>query len=205
MSMPADEIRLLQAREGNQIVRLAQFRQDATDNNGEKRISGIGAPYNSWTTLHSSSNMVVREKYSPFCFRESLRDKENDIKCCRNHLRQDILGRLSNATLTLNDTERGLEYSVLLNDDDPEAMRIYSQVLRGDICGASTTFFVEKMDTKESKEGRVYVYEDTIVKARLLEVGPVTDPAYDDTSATTHMRESVEAEYNALLRKLDLS
>lgn len=199
-----DEIEYRRALPGEKVVRLSVATQTAREKDGEKRIEGIGAPYNSWTTLYKSKWMEIREQYAPGCFTESLRSDE-DVKSCRNHIRHDILGRLSNKTLKLNDKDDGLFYDVRLNNEDPEAMRIHAQVKRGDIIGASTVFRImeDGIDTEEKKVNGRWLFLDTIKRAHLYEVGPVTDPAYLDTTAQTHMRMLVDDEFARFMAELE--
>lgn len=194
---------LRRAREGDKVVRVARVEQEASENEGVKRISGIGAPYERWTVLYDSPTMRIREKYARSCFSDSL-SSGKDVNCCRNHIRSDILGRLSNETLTLRESNDGLHYEVRLNEKDPEAMRIHAQVERGDIPGASTVFRVTKIGTDEEKRDGKWYIDDTIKKARLYEVGPVTDPAYLDTTASANMlRRSTTDEFAAFMEGLE--
>ena len=197
-----DEIEYRRALAGETVVRLSVAPQAAREKDGEKRIAGIGAPFDKWTVIYNSKWMEIREKYSKGCFAESLRSDE-DVKSCRNHIRHDILGRLSNDTLSLRETNDGLLYDVRLNPSDPEAMRVYAQVERGDIRGASTVFRVLDMDTSEKKRDGKWIFEDVIKKAHLYEVGPVTDPAYLDTTATANMRSQVDDEFARFMAELE--
>ena len=169
----------------------------------DMRIGGLGAPYEVWTTIYDSPGLEIRERYARNCFKDSLATG-NDVMCCRDHIRHDILGRLSNDTLVLREDEKGLHFEVTLNPADPEAMRIYAQVQRRDINGASTRFIPTDMDTKEYKRDGKWILDDTIVKATLFEVGPVTDPAYPTTTATARERDAARAEWDAFLKTLEV-
>ena len=85
---------------------------------------------------------LIRERYAKGCFKASLAS-DIDVMCCRDHKREDILGRLSNNTLELSEDSKGLRFNVRLNPDDPQAVRIFAQVNRQDIKGASTRFMVK--------------------------------------------------------------
>ena len=184
----------MRIREGSVITRrssgsLSVGRADGDA--GEIGIRGIGAPYGVWSTIWDTPYSLVRERYAPGCFKASLAS-DVDVMCCRDHKRDDILGRLSNDTLELSEDSEGLQFNVRLNPDDPQAVRIFAQVKRQDIKGASTRFKVDELESKEKKENNRYVYEDTIVKATLFEVGPVTDPAYPTTTADVRERSGDE-------------
>ena len=192
----------MRIREGSVVTRqsaglLSASRADGDA--GEISIRGLGAPYGVWTTLWDTPYSLVRERYAPGCFKTSLAS-DIDVMCCRDHKRDDILGRVSNNSLTLSEDSDGLSFDVRLNPDDPQAVRIYAQVKRQDIKGASTRFMVDEIETKEKKVDNRYVYDDTIVKATLFEVGPVTDPAYPTTTADVRERSAERAEWQEFLR-----
>lgn len=98
-----------------------------------------------------------------------------------------VLGRTKNNTLILRKTEKGIEYDILVNPDDPEAMSAYRKVQRGDVDGASFMFTVPP-------NGETWEMQDGIPLRRvreidqLMDVGPVTYPAYPQASANTRSK-----------------
>ena len=66
-----------------------------------------GRAYNVWTTIWDTPYSLVRERYAPGCFKASLAS-DIDVMCCRDHKRDDILGRVSNDTLELSEDGEGL-------------------------------------------------------------------------------------------------
>lgn len=176
----------------------------AINNEGvdDKRIGGIGAPWDSMTTLFEWDDVVVREKYKRGCF-TNLNDG-SDVRSFYNHNPDVVLGRRSNRTLRLSDTDAGLTYDVSLNGDDPDAMRVYSRVKRGDVVGASVWFRpepdgVERNETFDEQGRRVV--DRVIVRATLMECGPVTDGQYTDTTAVARaiMRSAAEASHDEFM------
>lgn len=98
-----------------------------------------------------------------------------------------VLGRTKNNTLILRKTEKGIEYDILVNPDDPEAMSAYRKVQRGDVDGASFMFTVPP-------NGETWEMQDGIPLRRvreidqLMDVGPVTYPAYPQASANARSK-----------------
>lgn len=94
-----------------------------------------------------------------------------------------VLGRTKNNTLILRKTEKGIEYDIIINVDDPEAMSAYRKVQRQDVDGASFMFTV-------APNGETWEMQDGIPLRRvkeidqLMDVGPVTYPAYPQASAS---------------------
>ena len=98
-----------------------------------------------------------------------------------------VLGRTKNGTLYLRKTEKGIEYDILINPDDPEAMSAYRKVQRQDVDGASFMFTVPpKGETWEMQDGMPLRRVKEI--DQLMDVGPVTYPAYPQASANARSK-----------------
>lgn len=116
---------------------------------------------------------------------------EKGMPDCRGRFDHKILlGRTKNGTLILEKTDAGVEYTIFVNPSDPEAMGAYEKVRRKDADGSSFMFTVAAGgETWEVLDGiplrRVTEIEE------LMDVGPVTFPAYPQTSANA--RSQVEA------------
>lgn len=98
-----------------------------------------------------------------------------------------VLGRTKNNTLILTKTDAGIEYQIFVNPDDPEAVSAYRKVQRKDVDGASFMFTVAPNgETWEMQDGiplrRVREIDD------LMDVGPVTYPAYPQASANARSK-----------------
>lgn len=95
------------------------------------------------------------------------------------------LGRTKNGTMFLRKTDVGIEYEIFVNPNDPEAMGAYAKVQRRDVDGASFMFTVAQ-DKWEMQDGiplhRVQEIDE------LMDVGPVTFPAYPQASANTRSK-----------------
>jgi uncharacterized protein len=98
-----------------------------------------------------------------------------------------LLGRTKSGTVTLTRSDAGLEYVIFVNPSDPEAMGAYEKVRRKDADGSSFMFTVAAGGEKwEMQDGiplrRVQEIEE------LMDVGPVTFPAYPQTSANARSK-----------------
>lgn len=143
-----------------------------------KKLKGHAAVFNKL-----SSNLGgFREQIAPGAFDGVL---DNDVRALFNHDSNHVLGRSSAGTLELGVDKTGLKYSVDLPDTQV-GRDLAISVERGDIKESSFAFRVAPNgdDWEENEDG---VIIRTITKfAALMDVSPVTYPAYPD--ATVAMR-----------------
>lgn len=127
-----------------------------------------------------------REIIAPGAFDDVL---NNDVRALINHDSSLILGRTTAGTLRLSVDATGLQYEY----DSPDtsyARDLLVSLERGDVDQSSFQFFVEKDDWNEDAEGRLI---RTIQKvSRLLDVAPVTFPAYPDTTVAKRNMEEIQ-------------
>lgn len=150
-----------------------QFETKTNESGQATEIRGYGAVFN-----QLSENLGgFREQIAPGAFDGVLDD---DVRGLINHDSNLILGRNSAGTLRLGIDDRGLSYEIDLPDTS-YARDLGVSMARGDISQSSFGFFVEHDDWNEDSDGRVV---RTITKVgRLLDVSPVTYPAYPQTSS----------------------
>lgn len=141
--------------------------------NGKPVIRGYAALFD---TL-SEDLGGFREKFDRRAFDGVLGD---DVRALVNHDANLILGRRSAGTLRLFVDARGLGYEVT-PPDTAWTSHYVEAIRRGDLSGSSLSFFVES-DRWERPAGGVPVRIVTKV-ASLVDVGPVTYPAYRETTA----------------------
>jgi HK97 family phage prohead protease len=113
---------------------------------------------------------------------------DNDVRCLKNHDPNLILGRTTNETLRINENTVGLHFE---NDmPDTTIGRDTREEIRSKlITGCSFAFRVAEDDWKYYEDGRVP--ERTIIKfSQILDVGPVTYPAYQDTTVAARSLEA---------------
>lgn len=147
-------------------------------------LEGYAAVYNSETDLGH-----FREVIKPGAFDDVL---DNDVRALINHDPNLILGRTTNGTLELSVDERGLKYRVKLGDQQ-YAKDFYESVKRGDISQSSFAFTIDKQSWNEERTVR------SVDKVRqLLDVSPVTYPAYAAATVQARDQQLETTEANAV-------
>lgn len=146
----------------------------AGEEEGKKFIDGYAVVFNSL----SRDLGGFKERFTPTAFDAVLRTKP-DVVALFNHDYNFILGRTASGTLRLYADNKGLGYRIT-----PPASRgdVIEAIDRGDVRGSSFAFTVTKKGGDFwSEENGVLVREVRNV-AKLLDVSPVVNPAYPDTS-----------------------
>jgi uncharacterized protein len=169
------------------------------DTPGGPRIVGHAAVYDQWTTLYESKHWVWREVIRPGAFTRAVKKKQ-DVRSLFNHDANFVLGRTKSGTLTISEDDRGL----LTDTTPPDTQTIRDLVLapieRGDVSGMSFAFVIRagkkaKLTEKDGMriledggqriterfEGETMIEEREILDLDLLDISPVTYPAYDGT------------------------
>jgi HK97 family phage prohead protease len=142
--------------------------------NGESRqVAGYGAVFNSETVI----GRAFREVILPGAFERTM---TGDVFSFFNHDESQVLGRTKSGTLRLSEDDNGLRYEVDLPDTSA-ARDLQISMDRGDVDGSSFTFDVPSGGDEWDFSGDLPLR--TIRSANLYEVGPVTMPAYPDTTA----------------------
>jgi HK97 family phage prohead protease len=150
---------------------------------GRKKISGFAAVFDKL----SEDLGNFRERIAPGAFREAL--KNSDTRALYNHNADMVLGRESANTLRLEERAKGL-WMEIIPPDTSFARDLIKSIERKDIKEQSFSFQVaedswEHLDTPDREAIR------TITKiANLFDVGPVTYPAYPQTSAALRSMEA---------------
>ena len=116
------------------------------------------------------------EKISPRAFRKTL--DESDQVALWNHNSDLVLGRRSAGTLTLEEDERGLPFTISVSPEITAQRDAWLHVQRGDVKGASFGF--EVLDEEWDRKTRTR----TIKEVRLHEISLTAFPAYTETEAT---------------------
>lgn len=121
------------------------------------------------------------EQLARSAFDAVLADKTTDVRALFNHDPNLLLGRQSAGTLKVSVDSTGLPFEVSLpNTSAGRDVRELAE--RGDLTGASFAFIPGTDTWSRGKDGR-QVRTHTSV-ARLLDVSPVTFPAYDGASVS---------------------
>lgn len=110
-------------------------------------------------------------------FGRAIQERQ-DVRALINHDSGLILGRTASGTLKLAEDSTGLHYEV----DAPDtsyARDLAESMNRGDITQSSFQFVMRKDDWQREGRGRLR----TLIDVDLLDVSPVTYPAYEDTES----------------------
>jgi HK97 family phage prohead protease len=165
----------------------AELRAD----NGQERIGGYAAVFN-----RASRNLGgFKETVDPIAFNQSRGDGWPGVMARYNHT--ELIGTTAAGTLQLRTDQYGLFYEV-----EPPKSRGYvtELVQRGDVTKSSFAFRTINDD---------WTYNDglpqrTLLGVHLVDVAPVDDPAYTDTSVGVRAApESVEAALRSLAAKFE--
>jgi uncharacterized protein len=166
-------------------LRGLEFRAAPAGSDSPGMIAGYAAVYNRL----SEDLGGFREKIMPGAFRDVLKQ---DVRALANHSQFHLLGRTKAGTLRLKDSAHGL-----LDEIDLPSNQIgrdtAESVRRGDMDGQSFSFRVLPEDVQWDW--------DTTPPTRMIhrfeeiyDVGPVTTPAYTDTSVSMRTLESARAQ-----------
>ena len=140
------------------------------------QISGYAALFDTPTQI-GGDKWGFEEVIAKGAFNDVLGD---DVRCLFNHDRNLVLGRTASKTLSLRVDATGLHYEVQL-PPTAQARDLAALVQRGDVSESSFAFRVAEDAWEHDEDGDRT--KRTILKvAALLDVSPVTHPAYAGTT-----------------------
>ena len=152
------------------LVRLMLRDIRATREEDEIRIGGFGLK---WDDEYRAG--WFSESFSRGAFASSL----NGVPLLMGHDRSGVPLAKSQGTMTLTETDAGLEFDAVLDARSPHAMSVFSAVERGDLDGASVGFFPIREEKTHSEYGPTH-YE--VLEAELVELSLTPFPAYESSS-----------------------
>lgn len=147
-------------------------------------IRGYAIKFNSETTIGG----YFRELIKPEAVADDVQTQ--DVRALWNHNSDYPLGRTMNDTLKLSKDSTGLLFEITPPDTSWGRDALES-IKRGDVSGMSFGFYVKK-DAWSEQNKPMPLRE--LLELELLEVSPVTFPAYPTTSAKVRSAEDVFAE-----------
>lgn len=164
--MAEDEKREVRTLQLTPEVRLAE--------DGKKKISGYAVK---WEQFSQPLYGIWKEQFRKGAFAESLSQRLTDIFATWQHDVNETIGR-SPSTLTVREDDTGLFYEI---DPPGWADRYVESIERGDVRNSSFTFIARKVEYDFDSDPD-YVLR-TVIQADLIEVAPVTLPAYPQSTA----------------------
>lgn len=145
----------------------------AVDGSGKRTIAGYAAVFNRLSVVLWG----FREEIAPGAFAASL---QNDVRALWNHDTGQVLGRTVNGSLRLEEDGTGLVFELSLPDTQM-GRDAYTLIERGDVSQMSFGFRMLP-DGEQWRIDDAGQYIRRLTAVDLLEVSPVTFPAYTDTS-----------------------
>ena len=181
----------MEKRKNYQVRNFRSLDLNANDEAAEKIISGYFIVFNSETELYEG----CFEEIAP----ESFDNVDlSDVRALIDHETSKVLGRTKPGTLTLSVDAKGVYGEIKVNENDTEAMNLYSHVQRGDVdqCSFGFNILDEAMETRDDGS-----YKFTIKAIELFEVSVVTFPAYADTAVEARSKQIENMEKREFLAK----
>ena len=165
-----------EVRSHKAIIEKREFRMESAEYEGQT-IRGYAAVYNSDSEWMGG----FYEQIAKGAFDDVM---DNDTRAYFNHDENLLLGRVSSGTLRLSSDERGLYYEVDLPNTS-YAKDLVELMKRGDVNQSSFAFLIDR-DRWEERDGKTYRIIEKV--SRLLDVSPVAQPAYPDSTSELMMR-----------------
>ena len=169
-----------EVRKSSVVKEQREFRMESAEQNGNT-IRGYAAVYNSDSEWMGG----FYEQIATGAFDGVM---DNDVRAYFNHDENLLLGRVSSGTLRISTDKRGLFYEVDL-PNTTYANDLAELMKRGDVNQSSFAFLIEK-DRWEQRDGTTYRIIEKV--SRLLDVSPVSQPAYPDS--TSELKRDLETE-----------
>jgi HK97 family phage prohead protease len=155
-------------------------RRAAGADGAPRPIAGYAAVFNSDANIGD----YFIERIAPGAFAKAI--TRDDVRCLFNHRDEYVIGRTKAGTLRLSEDDHGLAYEA----DPPDAewaRGLVASIDRGDISQSSFAFRALKEEWDET--GALPVR--TLLELELLDVSPVTYPAYEDTEVGVRAQQIV--------------
>lgn len=143
--------------------------------NGADELEGYASVFNQETVIAG----LWREEVAPGTFAKTI--QEADIRALFNHNEEIVLGRNRAGTLILSEDSVGLR-SIIKPPDSEWGRPVVVAVRRRDITGMSIAFIPVKQEWYWPDRASKELPKRTMREAKLVDVSPVTFPAFEQTS-----------------------
>ena len=161
------------------------------------KITGYAAVFNRRSQDLGGFLEVIR----PGAFRKVI--ESADIRALFNHDPNFVLGRIKSNTLNLEENTKGLRFEVSPPDSQMIKDLVLEPIKRGDIDGCSFSFRVSVNGEKWQKVNDEMMLREVLEVSDMRDVGPVTYPAYLNTSVSVRSTCEVMNDYLASQRALE--
>lgn len=169
------------------IARTLSLTPELRAADGESRLVGYAAVFNQRTEIGG----WWIEEIAPGAFRDAIANGA-DVVALYNHEPDHVLGRTKAGTLTLREDETGLLYEIT-PPDTQLARDLVENVRKRNITGSSIGFTVRAEEwIRPATPTELPLRRITEVEW-LRDVGPVTFPAYEQTTADAEARSRAAA------------
>lgn len=155
-----------------------------TRDDGRTTIVGMAPPWNRWSVDLGG----FKERFLPGAFRKWLDRSPNDPRGAAdvvakfNHEDSRVLGRTTNGTLQIEETEKGLLYRATPPVGTPTTAEVLPLIRDKYVFGSSFAFALPDARGETWDEDPAGNVTRTITEAALFDVSPVTHAAYPNSS-----------------------
>ena len=144
----------------------------------ERKITGYAAVFNRKSENLGGFTEIIR----PGAFRKAIEGA--DVRALFNHDSNYVIGRTASGTLTLEENQKGLKFEAI-PPDTSWARDLLKSIERGDVNQCSFSFRVAKDGEKWTENNDGPATRELLELDYVGDVGPVTYPAYPQTSVQT--------------------
>ncbi len=154
----------------------------------ERKIEGYAAVFgDTYTLIRDRWGEKYYERVMPGAFKESLRDKANDIFMLINHDWNKVVGR-SGSNLVLEEDDKGLRFELTVPNTN-DGNDLLENVRNGLIQGCSFGFNIKDDVTRWDDNWNFY---RDITNVELFEITATPLPAYSDTEISARSQLSLK-------------
>lgn len=152
---------------------------------GAPVLAGYAVRFNAWSSpMVDGRGRKFKERVSPTAFDRALSGNP-DVRALWNHNADFPLGRTGNGTLTLRKDSQGLRFELRPDPSTFWGASAVAAVRRGDVTGMSFAFLVAENGDTWARAEQDGLAQRTLLDTDLLEISPVSFPAYPQTSVQT--------------------